>query len=93
MTKLSYKNDITVKFENMPSSILGFYVEINNKPYIVLNDILHADMHDFIYHACYYFKDKSYVGKITIADMEKDNFEPFIYARKMVGHNGNRIVC
>lgn len=89
MTKLSCKNDITVKFENMPSSILGFYVEINNKPYIVLNDILHTDMHDFIYHACYYYKDKTYVGKITIADMEKDNFEPFIYARKMC----EKLVC
>ena len=89
MTKLSKKYDITVKFENMPSSILGFYVKVHNTPYIVLNDILHTDMHDFIFHACYYFKDRYEVGKITIADMEKDDFEPFIYARKM----SDKLVC
>ena len=82
MLKLFEKYNVTVKFENMPSSILGVYVEVFNTPYIILNEILHTDMHDFIFHACYYFKGRD-VGKITIADMEKDNFEPFIYARKM----------
>lgn len=83
MNQLSKKFNINIKFENMPSSILGIYIEVFNKPYIILNDILHKDMHEFIFHACYYFKDSYKVGKITVSDLEKEDFIPFIYARKM----------
>ena len=83
MKQLSKKFNINVKFENMPSSILGVYINVFNKPYIILNDILHTDMHEFIFHSCYYFKDRQEVGKITVSDLEKEDFMPFIYARKM----------
>ena len=83
MLKLSKKFNINIKFENMPSSILGIYVKVLDKPYIILNEILHKDMHEFIFHACYYFKDRYDVGKITVSDLEKQDFMPFIYARKM----------
>ena len=77
------KHDIFVKNENLPKNILAFYVEINNKPYIVMNDILHSDMHEFIYYACLYFNKHNYkVGKITVFDLENKDFEPFKYARK-----------
>ena len=89
MAKLSNKNDITVKFENMPSSILGVYAEVFDKPYIILNNILHSDMHDFIFHACYWFKGKEVAGKITLKDLETKGFMPVIYARKMC----DKLVC
>jgi hypothetical protein len=89
MTKLSNKNDITVKFENMPNSILGVYVEVFDKPYIILNEILHSDMHDFIFLACYWFKGKETAGKITLKDLESKDFMPLIYARKM----SDKLVC
>ena len=83
MLKLSKKFNITVKFENMPNSILGVYINVFNKPHIILNDILHEDMHEFIFYACYYFKDKYDTGKITVSDLEKQDFVPIMYARKM----------
>lgn len=89
MKKISKKHNITVKFENMPSSILGIYIKVFDKPYIILNEILHSDMHEFIFHACYYFKDRYDVGKITVSDLEKQDFMPFIYARKM----SDKLVC
>lgn len=89
MFKLSKKNNITVKFENMPNSILGVYVEVFDKPYIILNDILHTDMHNFIFHACYWFKGKEVAGKITLKDLEKTDFMPILYARKM----SDKLVC
>ena len=89
MQKLSKKNNITVKFENMPNSILGIYVEVFEKPYIILNDILHSDMHDFIFLACYWFKGKETVGKITMKHLESRDFMPIIYARKMC----DKLVC
>lgn len=89
MTKLSKKTDIIVKFESMPNSILGVYVEVFDKPYIILNNILHSDMHDFIFHACYWFKGKEVAGKITLKDLETKGFMPIIYARKMC----EKLVC
>lgn len=83
MLNLSKKFNITVKFENMPNSILGVYIKVFNKPYIILNEILHKDMHEFIFYACHYFKDKCDTGKITVSDLEKQDFLPTIYARKM----------
>lgn len=83
MLKLSKKFNINIKFENMPSSILGIYVKVLDKPYIILNEMLHKDMHEFIFYACYYFKDKYEVGKITVSDLEKQDFVPIMYARKM----------
>lgn len=83
MLKLSKKHNIIVKLENMPKNILGIYIEVFNKPYIILNEILHSDKHEFIFHSCLYFKGKENVGKITIQDLEKKDYIPFIYARKM----------
>lgn len=89
MFRLSKKYDVNVRFENMPNSILGVYVEVFDKPYIILNDILHTDMHEFIFHACYWYKGKEYAGKITIKDLESVDFMPTIYARKMC----EKLVC
>lgn len=89
MFKLSKDYDVNVRFENMPNSILGIFVEVFDKPYIVLNDILHTDMHEFIFHACYWFKGKECAGKITIKDLESSEFMPLIYARKMC----DKLVC
>jgi hypothetical protein len=87
MFKLSKDYDVNVRFENMPNSILGVFVEVFDKPYIVLNDILHTDMHDFITYACCYFHNKGITGKITFNDLENTNFEPFHYARKKLKKN------
>lgn len=89
MFKLSKDYDVNIRFENMPNSILGIFVEVFDKPYIVLNDILHTDMHEFIFHACYWFKGKECAGKITLKDLESSEFMPLIYARKM----SDKLVC
>lgn len=81
MNKISKNYNITVKFEDMPKSILGFYVDVLGKPHILLNEILHEDMHEFIFYSCLYFKDKN-VGKISMSDLENVNYEPFAYARR-----------
>ena len=89
MFKLAKKYEVNVRFENMPNSILGVFVEVFDKPHIVLNDILHTDMHEFIFHACYWFKGKEYAGKITMKDLGTPDFLPLIYARKMC----DKLVC
>lgn len=83
MLNLSKKHNIIVKLENMPKNILGIYIEVFNKPYIILNEILHSDMHNFIFYSCLYFQGKEVAGKITMQDLEKKDYMPFIYARKM----------
>lgn len=87
MLKLSNKFDITVKIEDLPKSILGIYIKVNETPYILINEILHGDMHDFMVYACCYFHDKGITGKITFNDLENTNFEPFEYARKRLKKN------
>ena len=88
MTKFFKKHNIFVKIENLPKNILAFYIEINNQPHIVMNDILYTNMHDFMFYSCLYFKENGYnVGKITIFDLEDKNFEPFRYARKEMKKN------
>lgn len=79
-------NDIIVNIQNMPKNILAIYVEILDKPCIVINDILHSDMYEFMCYSCLYFKDKT-VGKITVSDLENKDFEPFEYARKEMKKN------
>ena len=88
MTKYLNKFNIIVKKEYLPKNILAFYAEINNKPYVVMNDILHTDMHDFMFYSCLYFKENGCnVGKITIFDLKNKDFEPFMYARKELKKN------
>lgn len=77
------KHNIFVKKENLPKNILAFYINVNNQPHIVMNNILHSDMDDFMIHAClYYKKNGHHVGKITVFDLEDKEFKPFLYARK-----------
>lgn len=83
MLKLSEEYNIIVKLESMPKNILGIYIEVFDRPYIILNDILHSDMHNFIFYSCLYFKGKEIAGKIIMQDLEKKDYAPFIYARKM----------
>ena len=83
MLKLSKKYNITVRLEDMPKNILGIYIEVFDKPYIILNDMLHSEMHDFIFYSCLYFKGKETAGKITMQNMEQKDFMPFIFANKM----------
>ena len=87
MLKLSKKHNIIVKLENMPKNILGIYIEVFDKPYIILNEILHSDMHNFVFYSCLYFQGKEVSGKITFNDLENTNFEPFHYARKKLKKN------
>lgn len=82
------KHNIFVKKENLPKNILAFYIEINNQPHIILNDILHKEMYDFMLYSCLYYKNNGYhVGKITIFDLEDKEFKPFLYARKELKKN------
>ena len=88
MTKYLNKFNIIVKKEYLPKNILAFYVEINNKPCVVMNNILHTDMHDFMFYSCLYFKENGCnVGKILILNWKIRDFEPFIYARKELKKN------
>lgn len=90
MNTLSKKHNITVGFQNMPNAILGVYVEIFKKPYILLNTMLNANMHEFIFYACLYFQENEKVGKITVNDLENKNYKPFIYAREKMR---DKLVC
>ena len=81
MKKTSKKHNIILKFENMPKNILGIYINVLGKPHILLNEILHEEMHEFLFYSCLYFKEEN-VGKITMSDLENKNYAPFIFARE-----------
>lgn len=88
MTNFLKKHNIFVKNENLPKNILAFYINVNNQPYIVMNNILHSDMHEFVLYSCLYYKNNNYhVGKVTVFDLENRDFEPFKYARKEMKRN------
>ena len=89
MKKFSKKHNIIVKFEEMPKNILGFYINVLGTPHILLNEILHKEMHEFIFYSCLYFQNEN-VGKITMSDLENKNYEPFVYAREKMR---DRLVC
>lgn len=89
MQSLSKKYNVIVRFEALPKSILGIYINVLGKPHILLNEILHSDMHDFMFYSCLYFEEQN-VGKITMSDLEDKNYEPFIYARQKMR---DKLVC
>lgn len=74
--------NLTIKYTEMPEAILGFYTKINDYEYIILNNKTQKDYQALAYHGCMYYKNQgSNVGKITIEDIEKVNFEPIQYAK------------
>lgn len=78
-------NNLTIKYKELPETILGFYTKINEYEYIVLNDKAQLENQTLAYWCCmYYHKQGSCVGKITIADIERENFEPITYARNKI---------
>lgn len=83
MNELSKKYNITVKFEDLPKSVLGLFIDVLGTPYIVINEMLHSDMHKFMFYSCLHFK-KQGLGKIMITDLEKKDYEPFVYARNQL---------
>lgn len=84
MKELSKKYNITVKFEDLPKAILGLHINVLGTPYILINEMLHSDMHKFIFFSCHYFKEQG-LGKIMMSDLENRDYEPFVYARKLLG--------
>jgi hypothetical protein len=78
-------NNLTIKYKELPETMLGFFTRINESEYIVLNDKCNKQYQTLAYLGCmYYHKQGSYVGKITIADIERENFEPITYARNKI---------
>jgi hypothetical protein len=78
-------NNLTIQFKELPETMLGFFTRINESEYIVLNDKNNKQYQALAYLGCmYYYKQGSYVGKITIADIERENFEPITYARNKI---------
>lgn len=78
-------NNLTIKYKELPETMLGFFTKINESEYIVLNDKSTKQYQTLAYLGCmYYHKQGSYVGKITIADIERENFEPITYARNKI---------
>ena len=71
-----------MKFKELPEMILGFFTKINDIEYIVLNNKYEMKLQTLAYLGCmYYQKQGAAVGKITIADIEKEGFEPIEYAK------------
>ena len=75
-------NNLNIKFKELPETILGFFTKINDIEYIVLNNKYEMKLQTLAYLGCmYYQKQGAAVGKITIADIEKEGFEPIEYAK------------
>jgi hypothetical protein len=75
-------NNLNIKFKELPEMILGFFTKINDIEYIVLNSKSEMKLQTFAYLGCMYYKKQgSVIGKITIADIEKQGFEPIEYAK------------
>lgn len=78
-------NNLTIQFKELPETMLGFFTKINDNEYIILNDKNNKQHQTLAYLGCmYYHKQGSYVGKITIADIERENFEPMQYAKNKI---------
>jgi hypothetical protein len=74
-------NNLTIKYQELPEKMLGFFTRINESEYIVLNDKSTKQYQTLAYLGCMYYKEQgSFIGKITIEDIEKENFEPVQYA-------------
>ena len=74
--------NIILKYEEMPKSLVAFYTKISNNEYIVLNSLHSNAKLFFAAYACLYYKKNNYnVGKIELSDLEKDDFEPILYAK------------
>lgn len=80
MFDLSKKYGVVVKIEKLPSSILGIYLNVFDKPHILINEIVHKDTYEFMFYACLYYKEKG-IGKITVNNMSDINNEAFVFAR------------
>lgn len=78
-------NNLTIQYKELPETMLGFFTKINDNEYIVLNDKIEKQFQVFAYLGCMYYREKGlYVGKITITDIEKDDFEPIQYAKDRI---------
>lgn len=76
-------NDLTIKIKELPNTILGFYTNINNCEYIILNDKSKEQQQLLAYLGCMYYKKQGcFGGKITIDDIDNENFEPIKYAKE-----------
>ena len=79
---------MSIKFKELPKAILGFFTKINDIEYIVLNNKYEMKLQTLAYLGCMYYKKQgALVGSITIADIEKEGFEPIEYAKNMVFDN------
>ena len=77
--------NLTIQYKELPKTMLGFFTKINDNEYIVLNDKIEKHFQVLAYLGCMYYKEKGdYVGKITISDIEKENFEPIQYAKDRI---------
>ena len=86
MFNLSKKYNIIVKIEKLPTSILGVYINVFDKPHILINEIVHKDTYEFMFYSCMYYQDKG-VGKITVNDMSNIDNEAFKFARNKLNRN------
>lgn len=74
--------NIILKYEEMPKSIVAFYTKILNNEYIILNSLHSNAKVFFAAYACLYYKENNYnAGKIELSDLKRDDFEPIIYAK------------
>lgn len=75
--------NLTLKYEEMPKSIVAFYTKILNNEYIILNSLHSNAKVFFATYACLYYKENNYfVGKIELSDLKREDFEPIIYAKE-----------
>lgn len=74
--------NLTLKYEEMPKSIVAFYTKVLNNEYIILNSLhSHAKVF-FAAYACLYYRENDFnVGKIELSDLKREDFEPIIYAK------------
>lgn len=78
-------NNLTIQYKELPETMLGFFTKINDNEYIVLNDKIKKEYQVLAYLGCMYYREQgAFVGKITIADVEKENFKPIQYAKDRI---------
>ena len=78
-------NNFNITYQEIPVSIVAFYTKINDTKNIVVNTKYDEYTQRLGFFGCiYYACQGTVVAKITIEDINKQDFKPIVYAKEKV---------
>jgi hypothetical protein len=76
-------NNLNISQQELPVSVVAFYIEINETKNIIVNTKFDEYTQRLGFFGCLYYHCKgATVAQITAEDLNKENFEPIIYAKE-----------